>query len=136
MQSDVVMASNDQDEDPEAEAEEITETVTAEELRNQLREVAQRDEVSALDVLGYLWLNMDCQSPEALNPHDVTWIDAEDEDEEVIAVKAISRQVPQPKRGQADTDATFGVRNLHAYLFRSLIIEYLYSDVLQTLMTT
>lgn len=59
------------------------------------------------------------QSPEALNPHDVTWIDAEDEDEGSIAVKAVravSRQAQQPKQGQADIDTTFRVRRLYLYM--------------------
>lgn len=62
---------------------------------------------------------MDYQSPEALNPHDVAWIDADEEDEEdeeIITVKAVSRQVQQPKQGQADMDTAFGVRNIQASL--------------------
>lgn len=53
MQSgDVVMGSNDEDGDPEA--EEIKETVSTWDVRDQLRAAAQRDEVSTLKVPSYI----------------------------------------------------------------------------------
>jgi len=83
---DVVMGSDNEDVE-----EEPRERISSDQLRKELREAAQQD------------------VPEALDPHDVRWVDAEDDEEaQTIAVKTVSmRRVAHRRSNQGHADADF-----------------------------
>jgi len=70
------------------------ETISYDDIRRELREAVQYDEV-----------------PETLDPHDIGWIDAEDDEEgHAIQVKTVLMQHPfyrRPNQGNGETEFTF-----------------------------
>lgn len=74
-------------------------------------------------------MNSHYQIPEPLDPHDVEWVDADDDEERsTMSIKDVSaRIIPNRrlKQGQADVEFTFEVHRLFLQSVFDLITPFL-----------